>query len=562
MLRRLWWLLPLALCAGVYAPTLTNGFLADDYTYLVSLGWWADDGELLQRVLRNFIAGIDAGSFYYRPLPIASFALNFLAGGADPVGWRSVNLVLHLACGALVAALAAGLAARLDARAALGAATAAAVFALSPAGPEVVAWVSGRFDSLALFFMLLALAGFQRSARWNDGYGIGGLAAAVCAFACKESATLTPVLVLALAAARPDAARDPRPAGTEMLAVAARAARQAAPWLLLLGAYFAWRIALFGTPFRVYPDTAEPVAALVRGNWLATLGSSAQWLRAEMPDPLARTAFGWAVAVALALGGAWCLAHRVHRPRWVALAGAVVVAIVLPVLQIRVLDPQGESGRLFYVAAAAFALLVALPWASPPEPGKAWMWNRAVRGAFIAAIVVAVAAEAVLLGAALTTWRRAGTQAAQLVAVLAQLPARIPADGYGFVLIPDRIGGVPFGRLAQGGFTLPPVQPASLLSRLVVQTERDLPAWPQNMRRGIVDALKRYPPREVWAAVAAGRATGADVPTDFFCWDDAGARLAVLPLRPPLSGEHWLPAWKAALAASPCRELSRALPDR
>jgi hypothetical protein len=178
MLRRFWWLVPLALCAGLYAPTLTNGFLADDYTYLVSLGWWAQDGELTKRVLANFTAGIDAGSYYYRPLPIASFALNFAAGGADPVGWRSVNLALHLACGALVAALAAGLAARADARAAFGAATAAAIFLFSPASPEVVAWVSGRFDSLALVFMLLSLVWFLRAHRWNDRYGIAGLVAA------------------------------------------------------------------------------------------------------------------------------------------------------------------------------------------------------------------------------------------------------------------------------------------------------------------------------------------------------------------------------------------------
>jgi hypothetical protein len=560
MLRHFWRLVPFALCAGLYAPTLTNGFLADDYNYLVALGWWAESGELTIGVLRTFAAGLDAGSYFYRPLPITSFALNFAASGADPIGWRSINLVLHLACGGLVAALAAGLAARPDARAAFGAATAAAIFLLSPASPEVVAWVSGRFDSLALFFMLLALAGFQRSTRWNDRYGIGGLVAAVCAFASKESATLLPVLVLALAIARPEGRRDAAVGGAGTLAVVARATRRAMPWFLLLAAYFGWRIALFGTPFRVYPGT-EPVAALLGGDWLTTLGSSAQWLRAELPDPVARATFGSALAVAVVLGAAWCLAHRAYRPRWLALAGAAAVAIVLPVLQLRVLDPSGESGRLFYVAAAAFAMLVALPWASA-EPGQPWMWNRAVRGIFITATIVAVAAEAILLAAALTTWRRAGTQAKQLAAELARLPARIPAEGYGFVLIPDRIGGVPFGRLAQGGFTLPPVQQTPLLSRLVVQTERDLAAWPENMRRGIVDALKRYPPREVWPAVAAGRVTRGAVPTDFYCWDSTNARLAALSLPPPIAGEHWLPAWKAALAASPCQELARDLPDR
>ena len=166
-----------------------------------------------------------------------------------------------------------------------------------------------------------------------------------------------------------------------------------------------------------------------------------------------------------------------------------------------------------------------------------------------------------LLAGALVPWRTAGTQAKQLAAELARLPARIPPAGYGFVLVPDRIGGVPFGRLAQGGLTLPPVQPVPLLSRLVVQTERDLAAWPENMRRGIVDALKRYPPREVWPAVAAGRVSPGGVPTDFHCWDSAGARLVALSLPAPIDGEHWLPAWKAALRGTPCEDLGRLLPD-
>ena len=572
MLRRYGWWLPVALCAALYAPTLAGGFLADDYTYLVSLGWWAEDGETAARVLANFVGGIDAGSHYYRPLPIASFALNFAAGGADPAGWRGVNLLLHLACAAALAAIAARPGARADApgaaRVAFGAAVAAAIFALSPAGPEVAAWVSGRFDALALFFMLLSLLCFQRSARWSDGYGLGALALAIGALASKESATLLPVLVLALAVAPPAAPAAP-PAfgaapedGAGLLPVAGRALRRAMPWLLLLAAYFGWRIALFGTPFRVYPGT-EPVAALVGGDWLATLGSAAQWLQATFPVPAARALLGAALAVSVGLGGAWCLAHRNGRWAWLALAGALAAAVVLPLLQLRALDPLGESGRLFYVAAAALGLLVAAPCAVA-EPGRPWLWNRGARGVFVAATLVAVAAEAVLLHAVLATWRTAGTQSKQLVAELARLPERLPADGYGFVLVPDRIGGVPFGRLAQGGLALPPVQPASLLPRLVVQTERDLAPWPENIRRGIVDALKRHPPREVWAAVAAGTATPGGVPTDFLCWDSAGARLEPLPLPlpSPLTGEAWLAAWKSALAASACRDLAPLVPDR
>jgi hypothetical protein len=544
MLQRSWWLLPLALCALLYATTLSDGFLADDYTYLVSLSWWADDGRMLARVLANFGAGIDAGSHYYRPLPIASFALNFLAGGADPVGWRGVNLALHLACGALLAAVVASLARRdgapADARVRFGAATAAAVFVLSPASPEVAAWVSGRFDSLALVFMLVSLLGLVRSARWNDRWGLLGLAAALAAFASKESATLLPVLVLALAVAPRAAPGDGQAVGGGVPAAVVAALRRAAPWLLLLAVYFGWRIVLFGTPFRVYPDS-EPAAVLVGGGWIATLATSAQWLRATLPDPVARVAFGLALAIVLVIGGAWCLAQRALRLRWLAL------------------DPQGESARLFYVAAAALALLVALPCVVSVAQ-RPWLWNRALRAVFVGATAVGVAAEALLLRAALAPWHEAGAQSKRLVTALAELAARLPADGYGFVLVPDRIGGVPFGRLAQGGLTLPPVQRAPLLAHLVVQTEPDLAAWPENLRRGVVDALKRYPPREVWAAVAAGRARPGVAPTDYYCWDTGAARLVALTPPAPAADAHWLADWRAALAASPCRALAAGVP--
>ena len=350
--------------------------------------------------------------------------------------------------------------------------------------------------------------------------------------------------------------RQPAPA-TGTIAVAVRATRRAMPWLLLLALYFGWRIALFGTPFRVYPDS-EPAAALLRGNWLTTLGSSAQWLRAALPDPVGADHVRMG-ARDRALSSA---ARGVSRIARIACAGSPLPAPSRSPSCCRCC----RSGCSIRRERAAGSSTLRPPrsrcWSHCPgrrrSPDSRGCGIASVRGLFIAATVVTVAAEAVLLHAALTTWRKAGQQATQLVAELSRLPARIPADGYGFVLVPDRIGGVPFGRLAQGGFALPPVQPAPLLSRLVVQTERDLAAWPQNMRRGIVDALKRYPPREVWSAVAAGQVARDGAPTDFYCWDSENARLVPLALAAPIDGEHWLPAWKAALAGSACQDLARA----
>jgi hypothetical protein len=44
------------------------------------------------------------------------------------------------------------------------------------------------------------------------------------------------------------------------------------------------------------------------------------------------------------------------------------------------------------------------------------------------------------------------------------------------VIVPDRIGAIPFARNGQGGMMLPPVQHRSLSPNLVVQLADDLPA--------------------------------------------------------------------------------------
>ncbi len=72
------------------------------------------------------------------------------------------NVALHLASGVLVAALgsAALPAAAAAHRRGLAGAAGAAMFLFAAPGGEVVAWISGRFDSMATFFTLAACAAF------------------------------------------------------------------------------------------------------------------------------------------------------------------------------------------------------------------------------------------------------------------------------------------------------------------------------------------------------------------------------------------------------------------
>src|ERR1700688_4402113 len=169
-------LAPFAACVMVYWPTLAGALLSDDYAVLGALWDWSREGRLLPALLSKFYAGLDSPSFYYRPLSMASFGVNFALAGANAWPWRLTNLALHMTCGSLVFAIARRFSNECgNGRSNAAPALAAAIFLLFPTSAEAVAWVSGRYDLLALTFMLATLALLQRGARWFGRWGAAAL---------------------------------------------------------------------------------------------------------------------------------------------------------------------------------------------------------------------------------------------------------------------------------------------------------------------------------------------------------------------------------------------------
>jgi hypothetical protein len=80
-----------------------------------------------------------------------------------------------------------------------------------------------------------------------------------------------------------------------------------------------------------------------------------------------------------------------------------------------------------------------------------------------------------------------------LLPLLAGVAAAGPADGFGFVILPDHVGQIPFGRDSQAGLMLPPLQRQPLSPRLVVQTTAELDRWPDLFQRDIIGRLRREP---------------------------------------------------------------------
>lgn len=545
LLRALLFLAPIAACVALYLPSLSGAFLSDDYAVIAALDAWHREGRLGAALVSKFVSGLDSPSNYYRPLSMLSFAANFVLSGAEPDAWRLTNLIIHLASGALLFAIAQRLVGGARHEAPWAGAVAAAVFLLFPVSAEAVAWVSGRYDLLALFFCLLSVACFQRMTRWNDRWGWASLAAAACAFASKESAVLLPVFVTALAIAR----RPATPRG------ALHALAEASPWLALAAAYLLLRAEIFGDPFRVYAGTA-PLDTMLHGDGLRALSSFPAWLDAALAPPSARIAFLTASVALIAVGAARGARHRM-TPQWLAVAATGLLSVALLLPHVSALAPTGEQGRLFYAGSALFSLLIGYALlASGPRASAGLNTATAV------AVALLLGAEVVLLQGNIAQWAHAGRQARMLIADLPRLAQEVPPDGYGFVLVPDHIGSVPFARNAQGGLVLPPSQPVPLSMRLIVQTPGDLRGWPNNIRRGLVDALRRFPLEQVWAALGSGEAVKPITPSNYYCWDATGGSVEAMALPPVIDDREWLDAWKSVLATGPCRALGAELTAR
>lgn len=98
------------------------------------------------------------GRTYYRPLIILSLAVDHRLFGDSPGGFHATNLFVHLLSTVLLFRLL-----RVRGTGGYAAVLGAALWALHPRLTEAVAWISGRTDVLASFFVLAALLALSRA---------------------------------------------------------------------------------------------------------------------------------------------------------------------------------------------------------------------------------------------------------------------------------------------------------------------------------------------------------------------------------------------------------------
>ncbi len=247
-----WWVNPaafglLALLAILpFASAFPNSFALDDVPIIVENALIKSLAKLPTLLTAGYWAGFFGPHFggdLYRPLVLASFALNYAVGGLNPFGYHLVNLLLHLAvCWALYV-----LARQLDLSWG-GALVASGLFAVHPLHTEAVTGIVGRAELLMTLGVLLAVVWYRRGGgpdRLEPRFAVASWGAFVLALLSKEQAIMLPAL-LALSDLIGVTGRQGRGKWSE---ISRDVWRRYIGYLLLVVAYLLLRVTVLRIPF-------------------------------------------------------------------------------------------------------------------------------------------------------------------------------------------------------------------------------------------------------------------------------------------------------------------------
>ncbi len=255
--------LVLFLAGAAYANSLGNGFAYDDNA-IIPLNPLVVEGDWRGALSSPYQPDALEGAGLYRPLTSVSFTLEWMAFGANPLGYHLLNLILHgLVCLLVFLLL-------LEMGTVLPALAGAGLFAVHPLHTEAVANVVGRAELYAAAFFLAACLLYWRGwvwTGWRRYVRLVGLGLSYLFCLCAKEIGVTLPLALVLlevfrqqighggggpttdqAPGRPPPFSAPSPG--KGLPVAVRLAREAGSYLLLLVVlvgYLAFRSMVLGS---------------------------------------------------------------------------------------------------------------------------------------------------------------------------------------------------------------------------------------------------------------------------------------------------------------------------
>ena len=180
-----------AACALCYSTAIGGAFHYDDFHSIVENRAIRDPGNIPRFFVDPTLFSADAGKAMYRPVLLATYALNYAAAGYDAASWEVTNLALHTIAVLLLWALARRLLGD-----GWGALMTGLLFAVHPLTSEPVNYVISRSELLAAALYLAAFLTYVR-ARGGESHARLSLACFCLALLSKSTAITLPLALLA-----------------------------------------------------------------------------------------------------------------------------------------------------------------------------------------------------------------------------------------------------------------------------------------------------------------------------------------------------------------------------
>lgn len=177
---------------AVYANSLCGKFIWDDYIQIQDNIYLEKITYLPKLLTADIGEGGGVKSGLYRPLQMLTNFINYHIWGINPGGYHFTNIILHL----MVALCIYWLVSILFKKRTLSF-LASILFVVHPIQTEAVSYISGRADSLSVFFMLLAFIFYVKSLNTDNlkSYILVFLAYSA-GLLSKENILVFPVLIL------------------------------------------------------------------------------------------------------------------------------------------------------------------------------------------------------------------------------------------------------------------------------------------------------------------------------------------------------------------------------
>lgn len=337
-----------------YANTLGHAFVWDDVAlvpdnprirtldwktveYLFKTDFWQGDGT--------------AGGLY-RPLVRLSYHIDYQFYGLNAGRYHLTNVLYHAGVSLLSFLLVMMLL-----RQRWLALMTGLMFATLPLHTENVAWVAGRSDLMAMFWMLATLVTFVQWRRSGVTYLAVSIVCFVCALLSKEVAMMAPLLVFALAAGPFGLCGEGRGRWRRTI-VALLPYGIAVVLFALVRAHVLGEGAAAFQRLTSGPGQAIALTLSLVGRYLVTLLFPFK-LNAELEYPIPPTISDPAVLFGAAVAGALIYAFVRYRHRAPYVMGFSFLFVgLLPVIHI-IPMPETSAERFLYVPSLGFSILVA-----------------------------------------------------------------------------------------------------------------------------------------------------------------------------------------------------------